>query len=608
MKVSRYRYLFLLLLLLGVSAFVFKSRRIPEVRVSVVRRTTLSADLSATGFVEAPEVTISSKVTGRVAQVRVDEGDTVRRGDVLLVIENQESKAMLKAARGGESAASSHAEAVGNEVAAAREEAPAQVGQAQAAVAEAEAQLSRLRHGSRPEEIREAHATLDQAREGVRLAGAQLAASQTALDQQQRLSQAQIRQAEAVLAAARAAEEQVQSGLRPQEKSQAEAALREAKSRRVLAEKEYQRISSLHTSGAVSKQQLDQAEAAYEVSRETEAQAQERLSLAQEGSRQEERAVSKAQTEAAEARLNEARAAADQVQVRRREVEAAQAQVAQAEASLRATAARVKLVEEGARPEDIAAARARALQARAALRQARASLSHVSAKASERRAAQAQSLQAAAQGEQASIQLKETVIRSPLDGVVSRRLIDAGELVVPSSPLLPGTELMRLVDPTKRWVMTEVEAEDLGKVRSGQKVEVTAEGYPGRAFPGTISWVGATAEPKPGGRTRARIVRAKVSLLTAAAELKPGLEVDVSARATLSETSLLVPNDALLHNGEGESYVFTVRDNRVSRRVLKTGKRNDLTSEVLSGVSEGERVVVRGKEGLRKGMRVEVVN
>lgn len=601
-----FRYGLLLLSILAVGLWAFEVRRTPEVSVTAAQRRSLAADFTATGFVEAMEVTLTSKVTGRVVAVKAEEGQPVRRGEALVVLEVEELSATERAALAAQAAMESHAHSASLGATAAMKEAPAQVDQAQAALAEAVAQLSRLKHGSRPEEIDEARAAFREAEAGVKVAKAQLATAETVLDQQRKLSQAQVQEAEAVLTAARASEERVRAGSRPQEVAVAEAAVRDAKARRSLAEKESKRMESLYAGGAVSREQVDEAQTALAVSREAEAEAQERLSLAKEGARREERDAARAEVAAAEARLAAARASADQVGVRQREVDIARQQVGQAEQVLSVMTARMKLVEKGARAEDLAAARAKASQARAALQQARSSLTRAEAQAHESLAMRAQSRQAAAQTEQASLQRKEAVLRSPVDGVVARRLVDVGELVAPTTPLLPGSELMKLVDLRNRWVIAEVDAEDLGKVKLGQAVEVTAEAYPGCAFPGRVVRINPTAEPKPGGRTRARVVRVKVALGSEASELKPGLEVDVRGRTALVNGALVIPNDAIMN--DGGSFVFVMQGGRVTRRPIRTGKRNELTTEATSGLQEGEQVVVRGKEGLHEGMRVKVVN
>ena len=584
---------------------IVRLSRAPEVSVATVHRASVPVTFSATGFVEATEVTITSKVTGRVAKIAVEEGDAVRKGDTLIVLEPDEYRAAFAGAAANREIANNHASAASLHALASLRAAPLQVQQAEAAVREAEAQLAKLRRGSRPEEIREARAALEEAASRVKLAQAQLTAAEVALEQQRRLSKAQVDQAEAALQAARASEQETVTGARKQEIAQAESALQEARTRRELAQKDFDRLAQLFAQGAISRQALDHAETTLHVSEQVEKQANERLSLLREGAREEARRVASAQVEAAEAKLREAQAAAELVGVRQAEVEAARQQLKQAEASLQAAKARTEIVEKGPRVEDISAARARYAEAQSGLALARQSLIRATAQRAEANAALAQARQAAANQRQASIQLSETVIRSPIDGVVTKRMVDVGELVTPTTPLLPGSELLKIVDLRTTWVVAEVDAADIGKVFVGQPVEISAEGYPGRIFRGWVERIANSAEPKPGGRTRARIVRAKIHLAESYKELKPGLEVDVRARRIVASDVLTIPRDALIKE-ENATFVFVLEGSFVRRRKVTPGVDNGLTVQVISGLREGEKVVVHGKEGLTSGKRVKV--
>lgn len=599
-------FVFLTVLATGVGAWaIWKSRQRPAVEVVTARRAALSATLSATGFVEATEVTVTSKVTGRIAEILVDEGDVVRRGQTLIRLDTPDLAANLQAAQSGQSAAQAQTRTAAEVASLTALQVPTQVTQAQAALDAARAQLEKLQNGARPEEIQEARAAAQQASAGRAAAQVQLSRAQVALEQQKALSEAQLKQAQAALDAARAKEEMVLKGARPQEVAQAQARLRDAQARRRWAEREWERMKQLFSEGAIPKQQLDQAETALETAKEAETAAREDGDLIRVGAREEEKRMARADVEAAEARLREAQAAAEQIRLREREVEAAQAQVAAAEAALKTAEAKVRLVEAGARQEDIAAARAQMRQAIGALNEARTALKQIAVRRSEHAAAQAQTQQAAARVKAAAADLRESLIVSPIDGVVARKLADVGELVTPMTPLFPGSELLKLVDLNHRWITAEVDAEDLAKVFVGQNVAVTTEAYPYRAFKGRVREIGAMAEPKPGGRTRAKIVRVKIDLLDPAPELKPGLEVDVKAHTTLDTNALLIPNDAVITDG-GKSQVFVVVHDRVQLRDVQLGKRNPTRTEIIKGLRAGERVVVKGKEGLRDGMAVEV--
>jgi multidrug efflux pump subunit AcrA (membrane-fusion protein) len=68
---------------------------------------------------------------------------------------------------------------------------------------------------------------------------------------------------------------------------------------------------------------------------------------------------------------------------------------------------------------------------------------------------------------------------------------------------------------------------------------------------------------------------------------------------------LLIPNDAIVSAG-GKSSVFVVVNDRVQPREVQTGKRNSSRTEIINGLREGDKVVVKGKESLRGGVLVDV--
>ncbi|HIE52095.1 MAG TPA: biotin/lipoyl-binding protein, partial [Armatimonadetes bacterium] len=126
----------------------------PAVEAMLVRRGTLTAELSTTGTVEAPEITLSAKTAGRLRDVLVDEGDAVVRGQVLARLENTLQTALMREAESTLAASQARTSQAAIAVDLARSQTEAQVAQAEAALRAAEARLEQLRRGARPEERR----------------------------------------------------------------------------------------------------------------------------------------------------------------------------------------------------------------------------------------------------------------------------------------------------------------------------------------------------------------------------------------------------------------------------------------------------------------------
>jgi HlyD family secretion protein len=264
--------------------------------VRYLRRTPPRTDvLFASGTIEAEQVSVASKIPGRIERITADEGDAVAAGAVLVTIEGRELRAQMDQAQAAIAAAQ------------------ARVSQAQIAV--------RLQRRQVQSAVAQAQAAVDAARARVR--AAQGAGTQTSDQYAQ-----SVRQADAAAAAARAAS-------------------RAAKANLDRATRDLARIETLYKEGAVSAQQLDAARSARDAARAqfdasvdavAQAEAAARLARAarpQIGIRAEDVSAAQAAVRQAEAGLQAARAGEDAVAQRETDVAVAMAGLAQAEANLR---------------------------------------------------------------------------------------------------------------------------------------------------------------------------------------------------------------------------------------------------------------------------------
>lgn len=222
--------------------------------------------LRVTGQIEGITVGAGSKIGGRVVAVPVGEGDRVKTGDVLVRLDDVEAQAALAAAR--------------------------------ANVAKADAALAKLRAGATSEQLRQAEAAAEAARQQYTLAV---------------------------------------NGARAEEIGAARALAAAARAQRDTAQREYTRIEGLFRQEAVSKSQLDQARGALDAATAQYNAASEKEAMAVHGARSEEIAMAKAAADRAQAALDEVRtgARAEDIALAEAAREAAAADVARAEAALR---------------------------------------------------------------------------------------------------------------------------------------------------------------------------------------------------------------------------------------------------------------------------------
>jgi len=141
-------------------------------------------------------------------------------------------------------------------------------------------------------------------------------------------------------------------------------------------------------------------------------------------------------------------------------------------------------------------------------------------------AAQAQFDQATAAFAEAEIRLGDTLLLAPFDGVVLSKHAEEGEVLAAGAPVVT---LGNIAHP---WVRAYLEESDLGRVKIGAEAKVTTDTFPGKSYPGKVTFIASQAEFTPKTietkKERVKLVyRIKVEVDNPAMELKPGMPADV---------------------------------------------------------------------------------
>jgi RND family efflux transporter MFP subunit len=196
-----------------------------------------------------------------------------------------------------------------------------------------------------------------------------------------------------------------------------------------------------------------------------------------------------------------------------------------------------------------------------------------------------------------SVQLEKIAdytIIAPMDGVVLRRDGEIGEIAE------AGQILFRIGVPKPLQVVAEVNEEDIPRVVVGQKVLFRTDAFPNRLLEGTVR------EATPMGDPVAKTYRIKVAL-PEDTPLKPGMSVEANVVTREKPGALLIPAEAAQGTGPQGSTVFVINGDRAERRAITVGIRGTRMIEVLSGLSEGDRVVQPFPVALRSGGRVRII-
>jgi len=408
------------LLLLGVilagsvgAALLFSRRGEVAVRIVTLRRENMviSVSATATGTLESEaEVNLRAEVSGRIRRLFVDEGDRVRRGQVVAELDPQEANSQVALARA---------------------------------------------------ELATARARLEEEQAGVLMLGERI--------------RTRIQESRATLE---------------------------------RTARDLERLKALHAEGAIARQQLDLAQAEYDVAAAAHAAAV---------------------------------ADRDQVKVKEYQVAAARAAVIQREAQLRL----------------------------------------------------------------AEVQQSRMIIRSPITGLVTRRMANEGEVVGlgGGSTVTLGGPLFALVDLDRLYVRATIDEFDARRIRLGQEVRVTLEALPGRTLRGRLYKISPAVS---GERQEARTFGIRVALEEGEEFVKPGMSADVEVIVATRNNALFVPTQVILER-EGKKRVYVVVEGRARATTVKLGESNWSSTEILEGLREGDRIIVNpDTPGLSDGGRVRV--
>lgn len=203
--------------------------------------------------------------------------------------------------------------------------------------------------------------------------------------------------------------------------------------------------------------------------------------------------------------------------------------------------------------------------------------------------------------EEAESNLSETVIVSPMDGVVIGEPVTDGTMAVQgnSNP----TVIMRIADLSRKQIFAKVDETDIGSVRVGQKATFTVDAYNGKTFTATVSKISQTDmdnswnisnSSSSSSSSSAAVIYYSVTLDVDDPEglLMPSMTARVEIETANKDSALAVPLSALKTDKNG-TYVIVIKDDGTTEnRYVETGIYGDEFVEIINGLSENEKVDV----------------
>ncbi len=177
--------------------------------------------------------------------------------------------------------------------------------------------------------------------------------------------------------------------------------------------------------------------------------------------------------------------------------------------------------------------------------------------------------------------LRTVVLRAPRDGVVLERNAVAG------MRFAAGDTLFRIADLDPVWLVANVSAQDMAEVRLGQVATLSIDGFPGESFSGRVGFIYPTLD------AATRTTRVRIELPNASLRFRPGMYGRAVLQATQHKAVVTIPDSALIDSGLRQLALVEHAAGEFEPRPVVAGRRGGGLVEILSGLHDGERVVVR---------------
>jgi len=192
-------------------------------------------------------------------------------------------------------------------------------------------------------------------------------------------------------------------------------------------------------------------------------------------------------------------------------------------------------------------------------------------------------------------QLRDTKVTTPISGIINAKMVDQGATVGMNAVIA------NIVDISSLKVKVNVSEKDAFALKTGDRVLITTDVYPGIEFPGSVMSIAPKADEAHTYPIEIRMSNSKEH------PLKAGMFGKVSFTTIEKSDALIIPRSALIGSIKNPK-VFVVQDGKAELREVQTGADAGTKLEILSGLQAGESIVTNGQNNLRPGSKVTIIN
>lgn len=190
-------------------------------------------------------------------------------------------------------------------------------------------------------------------------------------------------------------------------------------------------------------------------------------------------------------------------------------------------------------------------------------------------------------------QIGDAYIRAPISGVITTKDVESGVFTS------PGIQIATIVDLAQAKVQVNVAEDEVYQIKQGQTVNIASDVYAGQPFSGTVTFISPQADATHNYMVEITLENSGDKLL------RSGTFVTAEFTAKASHKALEVPTSAITGSGADAS-VYIIQNSHVYQRKIKTGRSMQTTTEVASGLQQGDVVVVSGQINLKDGSLISV--
>ncbi len=201
----------------------------------------------------------------------------------------------------------------------------------------------------------------------------------------------------------------------------------------------------------------------------------------------------------------------------------------------------------------------------------------------------------------AKAHLERTRLRAPFDGIIAEINGELGEFVTPSPVGIATPPTVDLIDSKCLYISAPIDEVDAPAISAGQKASITMDAFPNQKFPGFVRRVAPYVLDT---EKQARTVEIEAEIENPDSDrLLPGYSADVEIVLQTRENVLRIPTQTIVDG----TNVYVLEDDTLAKRAIEIGVRSWEYAEILSGLDEGEKVVLTvDREGVEDGVAATV--